>query len=187
MLVALKSYPRAVLVLLGCLSITLIGGCGKASQLPVSESYEQFDWDVLEDEARSVSKCVEERTGFTVTVIRGGSYEYTSKEVPDAQWDLVGDTILECDQELVPQAPKDPSEESLKTFYSLEIDAYRCLTNEGYSLSAPVSEATFIEGLRSGEMPWSALFEVITEEALDEGGTLDLLEICPDPANFYWR
>ncbi|XBH22978.1 hypothetical protein V5R04_07140 [Jonesiaceae bacterium BS-20] len=187
MSIAPKIYSRVSPILLGSLAIMVMGGCGTESQPPISEEYKQLNWNILEDEAHLVAECVEEQTGFTVRVTRGGYIEYTSKEVPDAQWDIVGEAAFECDRELVPQAPKNPSEESLKTLYSLEVDAYRCLTNEGYSVSAPVSEATFIESVRSAGPIWSPLFEAMTEPPIGEEEFLDLLEKCPDPTNYYWR
>lgn len=174
-------------MLLGCLGIAVMGGCAPEAQQPISEAYEQLSWDILEEEAHLVAECIEERTGFAIRVTRGGYIEYTSEEVPEAQQAIVDEAAFACDLELVPQAPKNPSEESLKTLYSLEVEAHKCLTNEGYSLLAPVSEATFIENFRSGEMPWSALWEVSIEENLNEEGFLDLLEKCPDPMNYYWR
>lgn len=182
-----KSYLNGFPILLGCLGLAVISGCASDTQEPISEAYEQLSWDILEDEAHLVAQCVEERTGFAVRVTRGGYIEYTSEEVPDAQWDIVGEEAYACGLEAVPQAPKNPSEESLRTLYSLEVEAHKCLTNEGYSLSAPVSEATFIESFRSGEMPWSALWEAMSESSMGETEFLDLLEKCPDPTQYYWR
>lgn len=175
------AVTTAVVVSLG------FSGCSGAKELPVSASYRDLNVNLLEAEFQLIADCVEERTGFALRVTRGGYIEYTSEEVPPEQSELVTEVLFGCDAELIPQAPKEVSDDLLAKFYSLQNDARACIINAGYSVPQSPSEATFVDQFRSGSGYWSPYDDALEEYRLDETEGLDLLKLCPEPSQFYWR
>lgn len=88
-------------------------------------------------------------------------------------------------EDAYPIAP--PSDRALREQYGYELKLRQCLIAQGYDISEPPSEQTWVEWVNGTTVGmWSPYWEVITETNISEADLAALKVICPEPGVRYY-
>lgn len=134
------------------------------------------------DSTRAIYECVR-AAGWTDV-----EYDETSGtfggNVPEPQQDKYFADAERCSTEVGELSRfAHPSDEQIRARYAAEVELRDCLIAEGYQISEPPSEATWVEAF-GGSSPslWLPYFEVYTQTGLSGEEEAQLKQRCPDPA-----
>lgn len=164
-----------------------LAGCAGKSEPTAAQDYAELSYAQDQKRGQQVADCLAESTGFILEVDWQGGIGYSSEEVPQSQQELVDEEMDRCHAKYWPEAPEKHSDESVARLYALQVEARKCYMAEGYSLSEPPSEATFIDTYQSGDEFWNLVMELTLTYKLGGDGYSDLLKKCPDPLSFFWE
>jgi hypothetical protein len=85
-----------------------------------------------------------------------------------------------------PPAPM--SERAIRERYALEVQTRECLIGQGYDISEPPSEQTWVEQFsNSSKGLWLPYWEIFTQSKLNAGAVAALKVKCPDPGERFYR
>lgn len=84
--------------------------------------------------------------------------------------------------------PVQMSDRAIRERYALELKTRECLIGQGYDISEPPSEQTWVEQFRdSAKGLWLPYWEVFNQSKLGPAAVAALQVKCPDPANRFYR
>jgi hypothetical protein len=85
-----------------------------------------------------------------------------------------------------PPAPM--SDRAIRERYALEVQTRECLIGQGYDISEPPSEQTWVEQFsNSSKGLWLPYWEIFTQSKLNAGAVAALKVKCPDPGERFYR
>jgi hypothetical protein len=85
-----------------------------------------------------------------------------------------------------PPAPM--SERAIRERYALEVQTRECLIGQGYDISEPPSEQTWVEQFsNSSKGLWLPYWEIFIQSKLNAGAVAALKVKCPDPGERFYR
>ncbi|KAA9104539.1 hypothetical protein [Microbacterium rhizomatis] len=181
----MKGGARLVLGVM-VFAVLAIAGCSSSpadQQEPSAEYQSLGDFqDQRADRTRQIVACLDE-AGFPGAVIQeDGS---TSIELTAEQTAGYNQAASQCLLEACPACGEPPSAETLTRLYHLQLEAARCLSEEGFPTSDPPTLQSYLEA--SAESRWSPHREAAPSLA-SSGHMNELMEVCPDPETFitYW-
>lgn len=109
----------------------------------------------------------------------------TAIELTDEQVEGYNQAASQCLQEVCPACGEPPSSETLTRLFNLQVEAARCLADEGFESSDAPSLQSYIES--AAESRWSPHRDAA--QAIASSGRMnEILASCPDPETFmtYW-
>lgn len=109
----------------------------------------------------------------------------TAIELTDEQVEGYNQAASKCLLEVCPACGEPPSPKTLTRLYNLQLEAARCLSDEGYESTIAPSLQSFVES--PAESRWSPHRDAA--QAIATSGRMnEILEKCPDPETYltYW-
>lgn len=160
----------------------MLSACTSIQGPDWSSEYQKLSPDILQESAQKVVDCLTDAgfPGYTATWDGG----VVSPEITPEQADLHREARTKCANEvggpLASHPPMDVAQ--LTKLYNLEVQAYGCLTDLGYSLSSPPSLQKYLDDQGTAEV-WGA-WKQMTSQLTGESDFRKASRKCPDPMWF---